>query len=160
MKKFQSLSLSRENVFPCRKFRGVSIHHVFLKIFMYFKLKYNYFTVLCWFLPNISMNQSQVPPCPLLLGPPSPLPPHPTPLGCSQVTKPWIEFPESQSKFPLAVYFTHENVGFHVALSIIPPPPSSPCPAAMSISLFFISRRPLTTACPASTDSQVCLCDR
>ena len=41
-----------------------------------------FFTILCWFLPYISMNQPQVYICPLSLEPPSRLPPHPTSLGC------------------------------------------------------------------------------
>ena len=34
------------------------------------------------------------------------------------VTEPQFEFPESYSKFPLALYFTYGNVNFHVTLSI------------------------------------------
>ena len=33
----------------------------------------NYFTILCWFLPYINMNQPQVYVCPLLLGPSIPI---------------------------------------------------------------------------------------
>ena len=33
-------------------------------------------------------------------------------------TEPLFEFPETYSKFPLTVYFTHGNVNFHVTLSI------------------------------------------
>ena len=33
-------------------------------------------------------------------------------------TEPLFEFPETHSKFPLAIYFTYGNVGFHVTLSI------------------------------------------
>ena len=53
------------------------------------------------------------------------------------VTEPWFEFPESYSKFPLALYFTYGNVSFHVTLfihlilSLLPSP--------VSIGLFFIS---------------------
>ena len=43
------------------------------------------------------------------------LPPHPT---LQPVTEPLFEFPESQSKFPLAIYFTHGIVNFYVTLSI------------------------------------------
>ena len=44
-----------------------------------------------------------------------------------------LSFPETQSKFPLAIYFTYGNVSFHVTLSIHLTL-SSPLP--MSISLF------------------------
>ena len=54
---------------------------VFKKIFFYFKLKDNCFTGLCWFLPNINMNQPSVYIQPLLHEPPSHLPPNPTPLA-------------------------------------------------------------------------------
>ena len=40
------------------------------------------FTMLCWFLPHINMNQPQVYLCHFPLEPPSHLPPHPTPLDC------------------------------------------------------------------------------
>ena len=40
----------------------------------------------------------------LPLEPPSQVPPHFTPL------EPWFEFPESYSKFPLAIYFTSGSV--------------------------------------------------
>ena len=43
----------------------------FFKKFIYFQLKANCFTVLHWFLPNISMNQSQVYPCSFLPASPS-----------------------------------------------------------------------------------------
>ena len=44
-------------------------------------MKDNCFVVLCWFLPNVNMNQPQVYLCPLLPEPPPHLPPHPTSLG-------------------------------------------------------------------------------
>ena len=46
--------------------------------------------------------------------PPSHLPPHPTPPGWYRAS----EFPETYSKFPLAIYFIYGNVSFHVTLSI------------------------------------------
>ena len=60
----------------------------------------------------------------LPLEPPFYLPPHPTLLGCYRA---WFELPESNSRFPLAIYFTHGNV--HVSM-LLPPyiPPSSPRP--------------------------------
>ena len=33
---------------------------------------------------------------------------------------PWFEFPESYSKFPLAISFTNGDVCFHVSLSVRP----------------------------------------
>ena len=55
-------------------------------IFFYFNAfifrKGNCFTTRCWFLPYINMSQPQVQMCPLPAESPSPLPPHPTPLGC------------------------------------------------------------------------------
>ena len=41
---------------------------------------------MCWFLPNINMNQPYVHICSLPLERLSHLPAHPTPLGCSKVT--------------------------------------------------------------------------
>ena len=48
-------------------------------------------------------------PCSLLPAPPSHLPAHPT---LQPVTEPLFEFPESHSKFPLAIYFTYGIVNF------------------------------------------------
>ena len=50
------------------------------------------------------------------------------------------EFPESYNKFPLAIYFIHGNVSFHVTLSIHFTL-SSPLP--MSVDLFSMSVSPL-----------------
>ena len=48
------------------------------------------------------------------------LPPISLPSQLSRfVTGPWFEFPESYSKFPLAIYFAYSNVSFHVTLSIL-----------------------------------------
>ena len=44
-----------------------------------------------------------------------PSPSHPT---LQPVTEPLFELPESYSKFPLAIYFTHGIVNFYVTLSI------------------------------------------
>ena len=101
------------------------------------------FTILCWFLPNINMNQPEVYLCHLSLDPSSPLPPRPSPLGCHRA---WFEFPPSHSKFPLAIYFTYGNVYISMLLSpyllpfpslppFYPPPP----PTAAFISLFSVS---------------------
>ena len=51
----------------------------FLKKFL---LEGNCFTILCWFLPYINMNQSQVYILPLPIEPPCYLSFHPIPLGC------------------------------------------------------------------------------
>ena len=61
------------------------------------------------------MNQPQVYIYPLPPKPPSHLPPHPT---LQPVTEPLFEFPESYSKFPLALCFTYGIVNFRVTLSI------------------------------------------
>ena len=58
--------------------------HSFL---IYFWLKDNCFTILCWFLAYISINQPEVYICLLLLESPSHLSPHPTPLGCHRA---WV----------------------------------------------------------------------
>ena len=50
------------------------------------------------------------------------------------VIEPMFEFPESYSKFPLALYFTYGNVCFHVTLflPLLPPPPPPPPPCLCS----------------------------
>ena len=55
-------------------------------------MKNNCFTILCWFLPNINMNQPYVYICSLPLEPSSNLPPHPTLLACHRalVWVPWV----------------------------------------------------------------------
>ena len=84
----------------------------------------NCFTVLCWFLPHINMNQPLAYIYPLPLEPPSHLPLHPTPLGCLRALV-WV--PESCSKFPLAIYLTHGSVYASMLLSqFIPPSPWFP----------------------------------
>ena len=55
-------------------------------------------------------------------------------------TEPLFEFPETYSKFPLAVYFTYGNLSFHVTLSIHLT--LSSC-LPMSVSLFSVSVSPL-----------------
>ena len=42
----------------------------------------NCFTILCWFLPYVTMNQPEAYICPFPVEPPSYLPLHPTLLGC------------------------------------------------------------------------------
>ena len=63
--------------------RFFSLYNPLQSIFqIYFSLKDNCFTMLCWFLPYISMNQSWVYICSLPIGTRSHLPPYPTFLGC------------------------------------------------------------------------------
>ena len=89
------------------------------------------FTILCWFLPYIIMNQPQVYICPLPLEPSSHLPCHPIHSRLSQSTK--SELPASYSKFSLAVYFTHGNGYVSMLLSQFAPPAPS---FTVSTSLF------------------------
>ena len=89
----------------------------------------NCFTILCWFLPYINMNQPQVH---TPMSPPASLPIPPF----SVVTEPLFEFPKSDSKFPLAIYLTYGILSLHVALSLHLTL-SSPLP--VSISLFSMS---------------------
>ena len=85
----------------------------FLK-FIYFQLKDNCFTVLCWFLPYINKNQPWVQTCPLPFKPPSHRTPHPISLGCHRapVWVPWIiqQIPTD--------YFTYG--GTHVSMILSP----------------------------------------
>ena len=95
-------------------------------------MKDNCLTVLPWFLPNINMNQPWFTHVPFLNIPISPL---------YSVNEPWLEFLESDSKFPLDIYFTYDNVCFHVALSI--PLNLSFSTQAVFISLFSMTVSPL-----------------
>ena len=72
-------------------------------------MKDNSFTVLCWFLPHSSMNQSHVYIYPSLLN----LPPifHPIP-ALQIVTVYQLKLPESYSKCPQAICFTYGSVCF------------------------------------------------
>ena len=108
-----------------------SIFQHFFKKCIYFYLKDNCFTVLVWFLPCLNMNQPQVYICPLPREPPSQLPAFPAPLGCYRAL---FEFPESYSRFPLAICFTDGTVYASIQLSpFIPLSPSSswPCPKSV-----------------------------
>ena len=99
-------------------------------------LKDNCFTEFCCFLSNININQPQVYIYPF----PFNLPPTSLPIPPLQIdTEPLFEFPEPYSKFPLAIYFTYDNISFHVTLSIHLTL-SSPLP--MSINLFSMSVSP------------------
>ena len=64
---------------------------------VYFLLVDNFFTMLCWLLPFISMNQPEVYTYPFPLNPSSHLPPCPNPSRLSQSNR--------LSSFPLAIYF-------------------------------------------------------
>ena len=87
----------------------------FLPSLFFFLLEDNCFTILCWPLPYINMNQPQVYTCPLSPEPPSHLSPHPTPPGCHG-TRGWALC--WHSKFPLAIYF----MGFPLAQLVKNPP--------------------------------------
>ena len=72
--------------------------------------------VFCHTSTRISRRYIHVPSLPNLPPrPPSHLHPH---LNLQPVTEPPFEFPESYSKFPLAICFTHGVVNFYVTLSI------------------------------------------
>ena len=88
----------------------------------------NCFTILCWFLPHINMNQPQVYTFPLPLEPFSHVPPHPAPLGCHRALS-WA--PCVSSNVPLAICFTRGDV----YISMLPSQfvPSSPSPAMFTI---------------------------
>ena len=88
-----------------------------------FLLEDNCFTILCWLLPHIIMNQPQVHIYLLPLEPPSIS--HSTP-PLELVTEYSVELPVSQSKFPLAVCFTYGNVYVSMLLSQFVPPLSFP----------------------------------
>ena len=62
------------------------------------------------------------------------IPPPLSPSHPSRLLGSWFEFPESFSKFPLAVCFTYGNVCFQVLSPYLPPSPSSPqlCPQVCS----------------------------
>ena len=82
----------------------------------------NRFTILCWFLPYISMVT--------LPSASSPIPP------LQVVTGHRAEFPESYSKFPSAVCFTYGNVCVSVLLcQFVPPSLPSLCPRVGSLHL-------------------------
>ena len=80
----------------------------------------NCFTILCWFLPYVNMNQPKV-----CIGPLPPDPPS------------WVELPESHSRFPPAVCF---QLVLCVFLSLPQSVPPAPSPAAstrlLSVSVF------------------------
>ena len=88
-----------------------------------FKLEDGYFTVWCWFLLHISMDQPYVSQA---------LPPHPSPLGCAE---PCVSSPSHRAHSP-AVCFTRAAVRVSMILSLFVPP--SPVPA-VSVGLFSVS---------------------
>ena len=100
-------------------------------------MKDNCFTEFCCFLSNLNMNQSWVYIYLFPFEPAFHLPPHPT---FWVDTEPLFEFSESYRKFPLAIYFTYDNVSFHVTLFIHLTLSS---PLSMSIILFSMSVSPL-----------------
>ena len=98
----------------------------------YFKLKNNCFAEFCGFLSYINKNQPQAHPCPLLPRPPSHHPPHPT---LQPVKETLFEFPESYSKFPLAIYFTYCKFPCY---SLHTSHPLSPTPCCVHKSVLYI----------------------
>ena len=83
--------------------RQLELNHPQKELFFFLIFNWRVITILCWFLPYINMDQSQVYMCPLPPEHPStsyPIPP------LQVITEPWCEFPESHSTFPLGVYFT------------------------------------------------------
>ena len=87
---------------------------------------------MCWFLPYIIMNQPQVYMCPLPPEQHPHLPPHST---FKVVIEHWVELPVSNSKFPLAIYFTQGNVRVSMLFSQFIPLLLSPCPQVCSLHL-------------------------
>ena len=88
--------------------------------------------MLCWFLPYINMNQSQVYIVPSLLN----LPPISHLSNPSRLSEYQDELPVLHSKFPLAIYFTYGNM----YVSILPLNSSHPvlpplCPQVCSLCL-------------------------
>ena len=71
----------------------------------FFKLEDNCFTIVCWPLPQLNMNQPQAYTGALPPEHHSRLPPHRTPLG-QRRARVWVELPVSPSTLPLAIYFT------------------------------------------------------
>ena len=87
--------------------------------------------ILCWFLPYISMNQPEVYICPL---PPScscPIPP------LEVVAESWFEFPESYTKFPLAICFIFGSECFP-CYSLHPSHPLLLAPVSTSLSVLYV----------------------
>ena len=89
----------------------------------------NYFTILYWFLLYINMDQPQIFIVPLLNLPPTLS--HPSRL--SQTFR--FELSASYSKFPLAIYFTYDNIYVSILLFPFVPPSSS---LTVSTRLFFM----------------------
>ena len=95
----------------------------------------NLFTILCWFLPSININQLSVYIRPLPLEPSSNLL-HPTPLGGHRALG-WAPcVAQCYSKFPLAICFKYGTVYVSVLLTQFNPPSPS---HTVSTSLFFMS---------------------
>ena len=79
-------------------------------------MKDNCFTMLCWFLPYINMNQLYICICIYVYMTLPATPSHPSRLSQS----PHLSSVESHSKVPLAVLFTYGSVCFHATLAIHP----------------------------------------
>ena len=105
-------------------------HNLFNKI-IYFQLEDNCFTILCWFLPYININQPQAYVCPLPLEPP-------TPLSCHRA--PDLSSLRHIVNFYQLSSFTYGNIYAAVPLSqFLPPSPS----LSVSTSLLSMSASPL-----------------
>ena len=77
---------------------------------IFFKLEDGYFTVWCWFLPHISMDQPYVSQA---------LPPHPSPRGCAE---PCVSSPSHRAHSPASVL--HELLwAFPCYSAFVPPSP-------------------------------------
>ena len=94
---------------------------IFKKFFLFLNLFFNrrIIALQCWLVSTIHQHVSAIgihmspPSWPSLLLPSHPIPP------LYVVTERWFEFPESYSKFPLALYFTYGNISFHVQFSTV-----------------------------------------
>ena len=110
----------------------ISLKKIFFDSFfsLSFLLEDNCFTIRCWPLLHISMNQPQVYICPLPPEQPSHSPPNPTPLGCHRALG-WVP-----CVFPLAIYFIYGNVYVSMLFpQLEPSSPSSMCPHLFSMSV-------------------------
>ena len=84
-------------------FKSILFLNVCLILFLFFKLEYNCFTMLCWFLLYNKVNQPYVNTHPLPLGFPS----HPLPSSPSQViSEHRAELPVLYSGFPFTILHT------------------------------------------------------
>ena len=137
---WSSVSTSSLETYPFKCFAQLKIvvflwswfEHSFFKLFFYWRL----ITILCWFLPHINMNRSQVYICPIPLEPPSHLPSHPTPQGCHSTGLSSLCHTENShwmSILHIVMYM------FPCCSQFVPPSPSH----TVSTRLFSMSESPL-----------------